>query len=206
MCASSGTNNSGFTSYVTISTTSCNMSLSTSQTNVACNGASTGAIDLSVNGGSGSYSYLWNNGSTSQDLTSLSAGSYSVTVTDNTCSNTASASVTITEPAALNVSVTSLGSSTVCSGSTVSLSMSTYASPVNTYQWSDANGAISGATSSTYTATASGTYSLTVTTPAGCSATSSGFAVTILTVSTPCLLYTSPSPRDATLSRMPSSA
>ena len=63
--------------------------------------------------------------------------------------------------------------------------MSTYASPANTYQWSDANGAISGATSSTYSATASGTYSLTVTTPAGCSATSSGFAVTIISLSAP---------------------
>ena len=75
----------------------------------------------------------------------------------NTCSNTASASVTITEPAALSVSVTSLGSSTVCSGSTVPLRMSTYASPANTYQWNHASGPISAATSSTYTATVSGT-------------------------------------------------
>ena len=69
--------------------------------------------------------------------------------------------------------------------------MSTYASPANTYQWSDANGAISGATSSTYSATASGTYSLTVTTPAGCSATSSGFAVTIVSIAAPSGLSTS---------------
>ena len=121
--------------------------------------------------------------------------------------------------------------------------MSTYASPVNTYQWNDANGVISGATSSTYAATASGSYSLTVTTPNGCTATSSSIAVTITTPSVPgslstsniqltkatmnwasvsnahhyyvrlraqgsstCLLYTSPSPRDLSTSRMPSSA
>ena len=155
------------------------------------NGGSGGSIDLSVSGGSGSYSYLWSNGTTTQDLTSLSAGTYSVTVTDNICGNTETTSVTITEPAALNVAVSSVGSSTVCSGSTVSLSMSTYASPANTYQWSDANGAISGATSSTYSATASGTYSLTVTTPAGCSATSSGFVVTIISLSAPSGLSTS---------------
>ena len=69
--------------------------------------------------------------------------------------------------------------------------MSTYASPANTYQWNDANGVISGATSSTYTASTSGTYSLTVTTPAGCSATSSGLAVSIINVSTPTGLSTS---------------
>ena len=61
----------------------------------------------------------------------------------------------------------------------------------NTYQWSDANGTISGATSSTYSASASGTYSVTVTTPAGCTATSSGLAVTIITVSVPSGLSTS---------------
>ena len=69
--------------------------------------------------------------------------------------------------------------------------MSNYASPANTYQWSDANGSISGATSSTYSASSAGTYSLTVTTPAGCSATSSGFAVTIISVSVPSGLSTS---------------
>jgi hypothetical protein len=68
--------------------------------------------------------------------------------------------------------------------------MSTYASPLNTYQWSDANGVISGATLSTYSASSTGTYSLTVTTPSGCSAASSGFAVTIINVAVPSGLST----------------
>ena len=63
--------------------------------------------------------------------------------------------------------------------------MVNYASPANTYQWSDASGSISGATSSTYSATSAGTYTLTVTTPAGCSATSSGVSVSIITASVP---------------------
>ena len=131
MCAQSGVNNSAFTGYNVFSTVSCNLSLSTSQTNVSCNGASTGSINLTASNGSGSYSYLWSNGSTSEDLSSLAAGTYSVTVTDNTCSNTATASVTITEPAVLTVSVSSVGSSSVCSGDSVSLGMSSYASPAN---------------------------------------------------------------------------
>ena len=69
--------------------------------------------------------------------------------------------------------------------------MTTYASPANTYQWSDANGAISGATSSTYAATASGSYSLTVTNPSGCISTSSSLAVSIITVSTPTGMFAS---------------
>ena len=191
MCVASGANNSGFTSYTVFSTIACNVSLSTSQTNVVCNGGSDGSIDLSVSGGSGSYSYSWSNGETTQDLTSLSAGTYTVTVTDAVCSMTETASVTISEPAALSVSVQSVGSATVCPGETVTLEMSTYASPANTYQWSDANGAISGATSSTYATTTAGTYTLTVTTPDGCTATSSGFAVTIISVSVPSGLSTS---------------
>ena len=69
--------------------------------------------------------------------------------------------------------------------------MATYASLANTYQWNDANGIISGETTSSYIATASGSYSLTVTTPNGCSATSSGLAVNIINVSVPSGLFSS---------------
>ena len=63
--------------------------------------------------------------------------------------------------------------------------------PANTYQWNDANGPISGANTSSYDASVSGTYSLTVTTPDGCTATSSGFAVSIVSMTPPTGLSTS---------------
>lgn len=50
-------------------------------TNEAC-GTGNGAIDISVSGGSGSYGYSWNNGMNTQDISSLTAGSYTITVTD----------------------------------------------------------------------------------------------------------------------------
>ena len=106
MCTASGTNNSGFASQVFFSTAACNISLSTSATNVVCNGGSTGAIDLSVSGGSGSYTYLWSDGSTTEDITSLVAGAYSVTVTDS-WGCTATTSVT-------TVSYTHLTLPTIC--------------------------------------------------------------------------------------------
>ncbi len=71
--------------------------LSVSTTDVSCNSAGDGAIDLTVTNGSVPYSYSWSNGASTEDLTSLQPGSYSVQVTDlNGCS--ASISALITEP------------------------------------------------------------------------------------------------------------
>ena len=44
-------------------------------------------IDVTVTGGTGVYTYEWSNGATSEDLSDLGAGTYSVVVTDeNGCS------------------------------------------------------------------------------------------------------------------------
>ncbi|MBC7774322.1 MAG: hypothetical protein H7246_02705 [Phycisphaerae bacterium] len=47
-----------------------------------CNGGLGGGVDLSVQNGIPPLAYLWSNNTTSEDLTSVGAGSYQVTVTD----------------------------------------------------------------------------------------------------------------------------
>ncbi|ESU24964.1 hypothetical protein FEDK69T_05230 [Flavobacterium enshiense DK69] len=51
-------------------------------TAVSCANQNNGSIDVSVSGGTPPYSYSWNGGQTTQDISGLSSGTYSVTVTD----------------------------------------------------------------------------------------------------------------------------
>lgn len=83
----------------------CFMDVSGTTQDVACHGTNTGGIDITVSGANGTVSYAWNNGATTEDLSGLSGGIYSVTVSDASgCS--VSQSFTITEPSALTVSAT----------------------------------------------------------------------------------------------------
>ncbi|MCA0154530.1 SprB repeat-containing protein, partial [Winogradskyella vincentii] len=67
-------------------------------TNILCKDDATGSLDLTVNGGVSPYTFLWNDGSTNEDLINVIAGTYTVTITDaNGC--TSSDTATIIEPA-----------------------------------------------------------------------------------------------------------
>lgn len=143
------------------------------QTNILCNGASTGAIDLSVSGGTDPYSYTWSNANTGQDLTGLLAGTYSVTVTDvNLC--TATASFTLTQPDALAIASATLSdfnsyNVSCANGNDGSISLSvTGGNGAYSYAWS--NG---GSTASVSALNANSSYVVTVTDANGCSVTSS---------------------------------
>lgn len=73
-------------------------------TDVSCYGFSDGAIDLIVTSGLSPYSYTWNNLEITENINSLFAGDYSVTVTDSLgCEN--QETFTVNEPSLLTVEV-----------------------------------------------------------------------------------------------------
>ncbi|HQK68747.1 MAG TPA: hypothetical protein PLL94_11430, partial [Bacteroidales bacterium] len=109
-------------------------------TNVKCFGETTGAVNLTVTGGTAPYTYLWSNGATTEDLVNVVAGVYTVTITDaNLCTTTASG--TVTQPAAALVGVTAVTNVKCFGGTTgaVNLTVTGGTAPY-TYLWS--NGAM----------------------------------------------------------------
>jgi len=88
--------------------------------NVSCNGENDGFINMNISGGSSPYNFIWNNGATTQNLNNLTAGTYVVTITDQT-PDTAVRIFYITQPTALlaNVSTTPASSCSASDGAIV---------------------------------------------------------------------------------------
>ncbi|WP_264564043.1 gliding motility-associated C-terminal domain-containing protein [Flavobacterium sp. N3904] len=108
------TDNKGCKTTKSITITQPNAALNvtvTSQTNVNCYNDTTGAIDLTISGGTAPYTFSWKKdataiAATTEDLTGIGAGTYEVTVTDNKGCK-ATKSITIIQPsAALTCSIT----------------------------------------------------------------------------------------------------
>lgn len=58
------------------------LSTSVTKTDVTCAGCIDGSIDLTVTGGSGSYTFAWSSGHSTEDVSNLSLETYIVTATD----------------------------------------------------------------------------------------------------------------------------
>lgn len=132
------------------------------QTNVSCFGGANGALDINATGGVAPYTYSWSNGATTQDISGLNAGTYTVTVTDaNGCTKVST--FTITQPAA-PLSLTESHVNILCFGNaTGSIDISPAGgTPTYTYAWSN------GASSQDLSTVMAGTYSLVLTDSKGC--------------------------------------
>ena len=135
--------------------------------NVSCFGGSYGGIDISPYGGVVPYNYNWSNGVTSQDNLNVSAGNYSVTLTDNNgC--TRSRSYTITQPLErlTNVSQQENISCKDADDGTLSVSPRGGTAPYS-YLWN------TGDTTYGIDSLAPGNYSVTITDALGCQLTES---------------------------------
>ena len=137
----------------------------TSDTLLTCNGDADGNINIDVTllGGATSATYDWNSGTYStEDISGLPAGNYTVTITDNNgCSS--EESFTVSEPAPIVVTATLSPNGDMVFAN----------SSLGTYQWIDCATmtAIPGETSKVYFPTANGSYAVVITEGA-CSDTS----------------------------------
>ena len=84
------------------------ITLTTSIVNPTCFGYTNGTALVTPYGGNGLYTFLWTNGHTGQSITGLGSGTIGVTVTDGTNQCSESATLQISQPSAINVSVTTI--------------------------------------------------------------------------------------------------
>ena len=141
------------------------LSVSSTPSDADCNGAETGAIDISVTGGTQPYTYLWSNGATTQDISNVAAGTYSVVITDlNNCEFTET--VTVEEPDAIDASfdITTATQGNSCNDGAATVNPSGGTQPYS-YQWSASAGS---QTTQTASNLPSGEHTVTITDANGC--------------------------------------
>jgi gliding motility-associated-like protein len=170
------TDSAGCTASLTVNMTEPNeaLALSSSITNVSCTGGNSGAIDLSVTGGTSPYSYAWtgpNNFSAStEDISGLGMGVYTVTVTDaNGCTVSGTMNVAQPTPIVVSFQESDFNSTNISchGGNDGSINMTVYGgSAPYSYFWNGPNGFTSG--SEDISGLYAGNYTVTVTDANGC--------------------------------------
>ena len=141
-----------------------------------------GSVVLTAGSGVG-YVYQWKlaggniPGATNITYNATAAGNYTVQV-NITAGCLATSAITTVNTVALPLAmITPASSTTFCDGNSVLLNANLGVG--YTYQWQLGGTPIAGATGLSYTATTAGNYSVIVTNPAGCSATSANTAVIV---------------------------
>lgn len=159
-------NNCNITATVTVSQPTL-LSTSIYSTGITCNGGNNGMAAVTATGGTSPYTYNWSNSQNTMTATGLQAGTYSVTATDFKGCTSVSA-VTISEPAALSMAVSTVNIS--CNGGSNGIAMASVSGGTGPYsfQWSD------GQVTSAATGLPAGNFSVTVTDANGCFNSSSG--------------------------------
>ncbi len=137
---------------------------------ISCNGQCDANITLTTTGGTGPYTYSWNNGPTTNTNTNLCPGEYSVTVTDfSGCSATETYIITPVTTLTLTGTTTNVNCNGVCNGN-ISLSANG-GTPPYSFLWNN------GATAQNLSFLCANNYLVTLTDSHGCS-TTAGFDIT----------------------------
>ncbi len=142
------------------------LSIQVSGQDVSCNSSNDGSAQVNILSGNPPYDITWSNGSKSAAISALSAGYYSVTVSDASgCMDTAGILIKNTGNIILSLTVDSI----TCHGANDGIIQSNVSgdAPPFTYQWS------SGSNADRIFDLGPGTYSLTITDSNGCQAESS---------------------------------
>ncbi len=149
------------------------LGISLTQSHPSCNGANDGSINMTISGGTSSYTQNWTGpnsySSSLEDINGLLAGTYNVTVNDaNGCTETSS--IVLTDPALLTVTVT--GADVSCFGGSdgVATAVVTGGTANFSYLWNDG----SAQTTVSASGLGAGSYSVDVTDANGCTASASG--------------------------------
>lgn len=139
------------------------LAITTSATNITCNGANNGSVIANVTGNPGPFIYAWlPGGQTTQTITGLSQGTYSVSITA-TGSCPGSATALINEPAILTSST--IATPVSCFGGNDGAAVVTIAGGTipYSYYWTP-----SGTTSTTLSILVTGTYGVKITDSNNC--------------------------------------
>lgn len=162
------------------------ISASSMVTNVTCYGDNTGAVDVTVTGGTSPYTFSWNTGETTEDLTGIASGSHYLTITDaNGCTYNhtenlaqgAQVTITVDDSHGANIAITVAGGTTPY-----------------TYLWSN------GATTEDISGiTAAGAFSVTVTDALGCTAVETNIPASVSEINTAEMVNIYPNPTNGRL-------
>ena len=149
---------------VTVNSFDCALSASISSSHITCFGAENGAASVDYIGGTEPLIFNWSNGATTQTITGLAVGTYTVNVVDaNNCP--ASLNVSIQEPTLLAANATTTGESFAGANDGTASANPTGGSGAYSYLWSN------GTATQNIANLAPGTYTVVVTDVNGCETT-----------------------------------
>jgi hypothetical protein len=109
------------------------ISLTPTLVNPLCNGGATGNISLVPSGGFGPFAYTWNSGSSGSSSVGLTAGTYSVSVTDGICYSTAQ--YTLNQPTAITATVSKTDANCGINNGTASIAITGGTPPYTGINW-----------------------------------------------------------------------